>query len=52
MTARRLNLLALGMIAVPLANGLIGVAQRYASARVGEGIIFDLRGASTPTCSA
>ncbi len=39
----RLNLLALGMIAVPLANGLIGVAQRYASARVGEGIIFDLR---------
>ena len=41
--AGRLNLLALGMIAVPLANGLIGVAQRYASARVGEGIIFDLR---------
>ncbi len=39
----RLNLLALGMIAVPLANGLIGVAQRFASARVGEGIIFDLR---------
>jgi ATP-binding cassette subfamily B protein len=43
--AGRLNLLALGMIAVPLANGLIGVAQRYASARVGEGIIFDLRAA-------
>jgi ATP-binding cassette subfamily B protein len=39
----RLNLLALGMIAVPLANGLVGVAQRYASSRVGEGIIFDLR---------
>ncbi|KPK89565.1 MAG: ABC transporter, partial [Anaerolineae bacterium SM23_ 63] len=39
----RLNLLALGMIAVPLANGLLGVAQRYASARIGEGIIFDLR---------
>ncbi len=39
----RLNLLALGMIIVPLANGLIGVAQRYASSRVGEGIIFDLR---------
>ena len=39
----RLNLLALGMITVPLANGLIGVAQRYASSRVGEGIIFDLR---------
>lgn len=39
----RLNLLALGMIAVPLINGLLGVAQRYASARTGEGIIFDLR---------
>ncbi len=38
-----LNLLALGMIAVPLINGLLGVAQRYASARTGEGIIFDLR---------
>lgn len=39
----RLNLLALGMIAVPLINGLVGVAQRYASATIGEGIIFDLR---------
>ena len=39
----RLNLLALGMIAVPLINGLLGVAQRYASASIGEGIIFDLR---------
>jgi len=41
--ANRLNLLALGMVAVPLINGLLGVAQRYASARIGEGIIFDLR---------
>jgi ATP-binding cassette subfamily B protein len=39
----RLNLLALGMIAIPVVSGLIGVAQRYGSARVGEGIIFDLR---------
>ncbi len=39
----RLNLLALGMIAIPLISGLIGVGQRYLSARVGEGIIFDLR---------
>lgn len=39
----RLNLLALGMIAVPVVNGLIGVVQRLASARIGEGIIFDLR---------
>lgn len=39
----RLNLLALGMVAVPLINGLLGVAQRYASSHIGEGIIFDLR---------
>jgi ATP-binding cassette subfamily B protein len=39
----RLNLLALGMIGLPLLSGLLGVAQRYLSARVGEGIIFDLR---------
>jgi ATP-binding cassette subfamily B protein len=39
----RLNLLALGMIGIPIASGLLGVAQRYLSARVGEGIIFDLR---------
>jgi ATP-binding cassette subfamily B protein len=38
-----INLLALGMIAVPLINGLLGVIQRHASARIGEGIIFDLR---------
>ncbi len=41
--AARLNLLALGMIGVPLFNGLLGVAQRYLSASVGEGIIADLR---------
>jgi len=39
----KLNLLAIGMILIPLVNGLIGVAQRYASANIGEGIIFDLR---------
>jgi len=39
----RLNLLALGMIGIPVVSGLIGVAQRYLSARVGEGIICDLR---------
>ena len=41
----RLNLLALGMVGVPLINGLLGVAQRYASSSVGEGLIFDLRSA-------
>jgi len=40
---RLLNLLALGMVAIPTLNGLLGVLQRYLSARVGEGIIFDLR---------
>jgi ATP-binding cassette subfamily B protein len=39
----RLNLLALGMIGIPVVSGLIGVGQRYLSARVGEGIICDLR---------
>lgn len=40
---QRLNWLALGMIGIPLLSGLIGVAERYFSARAGEGIIFDLR---------
>lgn len=40
---RRLTLLALGMLAVPLVSGLIGVVQRYLSATVGEGVICDLR---------
>ena len=39
----RLNLLALGMIALPLLSGLINVFQGVQSARVGEGIIADLR---------
>ena len=39
----RLNILALAMIGIPLLSGLIGVGQRYLSARMGEGIIFDLR---------
>ncbi|MEX1044135.1 MAG: ABC transporter ATP-binding protein [Acidimicrobiia bacterium] len=38
-----LTLLGAGMVAVPLANSAIGLAQRYWSSRVGEGIIFDLR---------
>ncbi len=39
----RLNLLALGLIGIPLLDGLIGVGQRWISARVGEGVIADLR---------
>ncbi len=38
-----LNLLALGMIGVPVLIGLLGVLQRYLGSRVGEGIIYDLR---------
>jgi ATP-binding cassette subfamily B protein len=39
----RLNLLALGMIGVPILSGLVGVLQRYMTSAIGEGIIFDLR---------
>jgi ATP-binding cassette, subfamily B, bacterial len=41
--AQRLNLLAIGMIGIPIASNLIDVAQRYFSSRMGEGIIYDLR---------
>ncbi len=39
----RLNLLVIGLFAIPIANGLIGVVQRYLSSSIGEGVIFDLR---------
>lgn len=39
----RINLLALGMIGIPIINGVIGVWQRRLNAAVGEGVIFDLR---------
>ncbi|MCB9151651.1 MAG: ABC transporter ATP-binding protein [Caldilineaceae bacterium] len=39
----RLNWLALGLLAIPLATGLISVVNRYYSSRAGEGIIHDLR---------
>ncbi len=40
---RLVSLLGLAMVTVPLVNGVIGVLQRRATARIGEGIIFDLR---------
>jgi ATP-binding cassette, subfamily B, bacterial len=40
---RQLTILGLGMILVPLTSALVGVAQRWWSSTVGEGIIFDLR---------
>jgi ATP-binding cassette subfamily B protein len=39
----RLNLLALGMLGIPIISGLLSVVQRYFGARAGEGIIYDLR---------
>lgn len=39
----RLNWLALGMMAIPLLNGLIGVWQRQINSQIGEGVIYDLR---------
>ncbi len=39
----RLNWLAVGMIGIPILSNLIGVLQRWASAKAGEGIIYDLR---------
>ncbi len=38
-----INMLALGMIAIPLVNGLIGVWQRNLNSQIGEGVIYDLR---------
>jgi ATP-binding cassette subfamily B protein len=40
---RQLTILALAMIAIPITSGLIGIIERYFSAKAGEGIIFDLR---------
>ena len=42
-TLGRVTILGILMVAVPLVNGVLGVLQRWASARAGEGIIFDLR---------
>jgi ATP-binding cassette subfamily B protein len=41
--AARLNLLALGLVLIPVLNGVVGVIQRRTSAAVGEGVIYDLR---------
>lgn len=38
-----LNGLALGMVLIPLINGVIGVWQRNLNSQIGEGVIYDLR---------
>jgi ATP-binding cassette subfamily B protein len=40
---KRLNLLAVGLILIPIANGAIAVYQRRLNAAIGEGVIYDLR---------
>ena len=40
---RLVTLLGLAMVAVPLVNGALGVWQRWGSATLGQGIIYDLR---------
>ncbi|HPI74466.1 MAG TPA: ABC transporter transmembrane domain-containing protein, partial [bacterium] len=39
----RLMWLALALLLIPAVNGVIGVCQRRTNARVGEGVIYDLR---------
>jgi ATP-binding cassette, subfamily B, bacterial len=39
----RLNILALGLVAIPIVSGLIRVFQRKLNSAIGEGVIFDLR---------
>jgi ATP-binding cassette subfamily B protein len=39
----QLTWLGAAMVAVPLVNSLVGIAQRWWSSRAGEGIIYDLR---------
>ncbi|MGH8911233.1 MAG: ABC transporter ATP-binding protein, partial [Acidimicrobiia bacterium] len=38
-----LTVLGIAMVLVPVISALVGIAQRWWSSRVGEGIIFDLR---------
>ena len=38
-----INKLAIGAVALALGDAVLGVAQRWWSARIGEGVIFDLR---------
>lgn len=40
---QRLNLLALGLIAIPVINGGIRVIERKLNSTIGEGVIYDLR---------
>src|SRR5664279_341074 len=41
--AARLNLLAFGLIMIPIFSSVIGIVIRRVNARIGEGVIYDLR---------
>ena len=40
---QRLNLMALGLILIPIVSGAIRVVQRKVNSSIGEGVIYDLR---------
>jgi ATP-binding cassette subfamily B protein len=40
---RLLDMLALGIVAIPVLNGVIAVFQRFLNASIGEGVIYELR---------
>jgi len=40
---KRLAFLTIGMVAIPIVNGVVGVWQRNLNSQIGEGIIYDLR---------
>jgi ATP-binding cassette subfamily B protein len=39
----RINLLALGLVLIPIVDNVFSIIGRFLNARVGEGVIFDLR---------
>lgn len=41
--AARLNILALGLVFIPILISLIGIVERKLNATIGEGVIYDLR---------
>ena len=45
LTPGDLNLIALGLLGVPILASLLGLAGRYFSAGIGEGLIYELRAA-------
>jgi ATP-binding cassette subfamily B protein len=40
---QQLNLLALGLVSIPVVDGIIGIFQRKLNSTIGEGVIYDLR---------